>query len=85
MSDIGHGGALLSGAQIDNLGRALLTLAQEVWVLRDRQRVMEAALADQDIVLDLDRYQPGEDLKAALADERRQFVQTILKALTDGG
>ena len=72
---------LLAPEQIDDLGRAVLTLASELWVLTDRQILMEAALAERGIDLDLDRYQPSEALTAKLDAQRKQFIATLIETL----
>lgn len=67
----------------DRLGQALITLTKEVWVLRDRQRVLEAALEEAG-VLDravIDAYTPDAKLAEALAQERQQLIDDILHAL----
>lgn len=74
---------VLENVDVDRLGQALLTLTKELWVLRDRQRILEAALADAG-VLDtaaLEAYEPSDRLKAALSEERRQLIDTVLDAL----
>jgi hypothetical protein len=73
---------LLAANQIDDVGRAVLTLASEVWVLTDRQMVMEAALADRGIELDLDRYQLSPGLAAKLDAQRKQFIASLIETLT---
>jgi len=69
--------------QLDDLARAFLHLAREVWVLRDRQRIFEAALAERgiDVAEAIDRYQPSADLQRQLDAERAAFVRTLLGAL----
>ena len=66
------------------LGQALLTLAREVWVLRDRQRILEAVLEDKGLLEEalLDQYQPDEKLAAALREERQQYLDNLVNALT---
>ena len=72
---------VLAPEQSDDLGRAVLTLASELWVLTDRQILMEAALAERGIDLDLDRYQPSEALTAKLDAQRKQFIATLIETL----
>jgi len=69
---------------VDRLGQALLTLTKEVWVLRDRQRILEAALEDAGVLVGaaIESYEPSGKLKEALRQERRQLIDTILDTLT---
>jgi hypothetical protein len=75
---------LLSPADLDQLGQALITLTKELWVLKDRQLILEAALADAGIVAKevVDRYQPDEMLKEQLRAERQRLIDTIIDVLT---
>jgi len=74
----------LSTEDIDKLGEAIIALTKEVWVLRDRQRVLEAALSEAGVLEAgaLDAFQPDEALQAQLAGERTELVDTVLSALT---
>ncbi len=74
---------ILTADDVDRLGQALLTLTQELWVLRDRQMVLEAALAEAGVLAPdaIDRHVPGAELAASLADERRRLLDTVLAAL----
>jgi hypothetical protein len=68
---------------IDRLGQALLTLTKEVWVLRDRQRILEAML-EQAGILDpsaLETFEPDAALADTLATERRALIERVLAAL----
>jgi hypothetical protein len=62
----------------------VLTLAKEVWTLRDRQIVLEAVLQEHgiDIAEAVERYQPAGAIKQRLADERRRFLADIVAALS---
>lgn len=74
---------VLNAEDIDRLGQALITLTKELWVLKDRQRILEAALADAGL-LDrevIDSYKPGEELSKTLATERRQLIDNMLDTL----
>ena len=72
--------------RVDDLGRAVFTLAREVWVLRDRQRILEQVLAERgvDVADAIDRYQPGPELQQRLDAERAAFVKELLGALAPG-
>ena len=58
---------------------ALLALARELWVVRDRQLALEALLAEKGVVLgdEVDRWQPDEARQAALDAECRALVQKL--------
>ena len=70
---------------VDRLGKALLTLASELWVLKDRQRVLEAVLAEKgiDVSTLLESYQPDAELTEALNNERAAFIERLLGSLED--
>ena len=74
---------VLRAEDLDRLGQAVLTLTKELWVLRERQRILEAALADAGVLAAdlLDTYQPSAELKDALREERRQLIDTVLDTL----
>ncbi len=68
---------------IDNLSQAILTLTQELWVVKDRQRVLEAALQRAGVIdpTDIDQYQPDPALTGLLETERQQLIENILSSL----
>ena len=73
---------ILPDARIDDLGEAILALTREIWVLTDRQAVLEAVLGRAGIdVAAIDTYQPDADMTARLADKRQQLIDNILVAL----
>ena len=71
---------------IDRLGNAFITMAQELWVLKDRQRVLERMLTDAGLLADdaVDSHQPDATLQAQLAAERERFIGALIAALTAG-
>lgn len=68
---------------IDRLGQALLTLTSELWVTRDRVRILEAALVNAGLLTAdaLDQLQPDTALQAELDAERARLIDTVLAAL----
>lgn len=74
----------LAPEDVDRLGQALITLTKELWVVKDRQRVLEAALAEAGIVTPeaLDAWQPDAALDAQLGTERRRLIDAIIEVLT---
>ncbi|MBL0923119.1 MAG: hypothetical protein IBJ12_01450 [Sphingomonadaceae bacterium] len=73
----------LSADNIDDLGRALLLLANEVAVLADRQKVLEAVLAERGIdVSDAVRdYQPSGKVAEDIASGHARLAKLIVDAL----
>jgi len=67
----------------DRATQLALTLAQELWVVKDRLILLEAALSSEGRVLSelLDRQQPDGALRAALESERQRFIAKVLAAL----
>lgn len=70
-------------ARIDKLTQALLHVAGELWVARDRHAVLERLLAERGVIDPslIDSYRPDEALSQRLAAERETFVSTILSYL----
>ncbi len=75
--------SLLTPAQLDNLGLAVISLAKELWIVKDRQLVAEAILQQRGLLADLDTFQPDADLAAKLAAERRRFMDDLMTALLE--
>jgi len=74
----------LGPADIERLGQALITLTKELWILKDRQRILEAALAEAGIVTReaIDAWQPDDALRDELGGERRRLIDGIIDVLT---
>ena len=78
---------VLHAAQLDDLGRALLLLARELWVTKDRLAVLEQVLGGhglnvEDAVRD---FQPDGAFATRLASERRDFAAALMAALVPEG
>lgn len=73
----------LQPEDLDRLGQALITLTQELWITRDRVRVLEAALAEAGVLPPdaVDELQPDDALAEALREERAQLIERVLGAL----
>ena len=71
--------AFFDNAAIDNLIAVTLELGAELWVVRDRLRVMEKLLAERGVLTPemLEQYQPAEAELAAAREERDAFVQRV--------
>jgi hypothetical protein len=71
----------LTPDQLDTLGMALIELAKEMWIMKDRQMVAEALLVEKGLLGDLDAYQPGPELAERIASERKRFLGAFTSAL----
>jgi hypothetical protein len=62
--------------------QAVAALAEELWIVRDRQRVLEAVLARHglDLTEEVDRFRPDAAMAKALDGERRAFITRVLQA-----
>lgn len=69
----------LKGDDVDKVGQALLTLAAELWAVKDRQFVTEAVLKARgiDISEEVDTFTPDPDLEATLAQERQALIKKL--------
>ena len=74
----------LTAADTDAVLRVALEVASELWVLRDRFVVLEELLEEHGSVSrnQLDTAQPGPEAKERLAQERQQFLDRLVAALT---
>jgi len=77
----------LKPADLDRLGQALLTLTKELWVVKDRVKVLEAALAEAGVIPPdaADSFQPDNTLSEALTAERIQLINSVLGSLEGNG
>lgn len=65
------------------LAEALITLTQELWVVADRQFIMEKILAERgiDISEEIDCYEPDEEFQKELNEKGRVVSARILNAM----
>ncbi len=70
----------LQPEDMDKLGQALLTLASELWAVKDRQFVTEAVLKAKgiDISEEIDTFVPDPELEAKLSEERQALVKKVV-------
>jgi len=75
---------ILADADLDGVGRAVMTLCQELWVMKDRMIVLEAILEDNGITASkaIDEFQPDEALQEKLNKEGRHLVERVISALS---
>lgn len=73
----------LHPGQLDHLGKALLLLARELWVTRDRLAVLEAVLESRGVAVSdaIRDFQPDGALAERLAAERDAFVRALVATL----
>ena len=78
---------ILTDTDIDGVGRAVMTLCHELWVVKDRMAVLEAVLAENGIDASkaVDAYQPDAALQEKLNQDGRELVERILAALNGTG
>jgi hypothetical protein len=69
---------------VDKVGQALMTLAKELWIVKDRQMVTEAVLAKRgiDIGEAVSTFMPDAALEAKLAAAREGLVKKLMQDLT---
>jgi len=69
--------------QIDNLGRAVISLTREICVLTDRLAVTEAVLAARglDIADAVDTHQPDAALQGRIDQQVNRIITEILGTL----
>lgn len=65
------------------LFQVLMNTLQELWVLKDRQIILERVLEDSGINVAeaVERLQPDTELAAELDAERQRFLDTVLEPL----
>lgn len=65
------------------LAEALLTLTQELWILTDRQMILEVVLARHglDISEEIESFEPDEALQAKLNEKCQLISRRIVNAM----
>lgn len=73
---------ILPAARIDDVAEAVLALTRELWVLTDRQMMLEALLTSHGIdVSGLDAMEPDAQMQARLTARRQVLLDNVLTAL----
>ncbi len=72
----------LSEHNIDDLGRMLLALLSEVWIMRDRMAITEDLLFQKTGIssAEIDDYLPTPDFAAKMEALRSRFVANVVGA-----
>jgi len=70
----------------DPLYQVVFNLTRELWVVKDRQLVLEEALKEAgiDAAALVDQYQPGDELKERLDTERQQLLDRVFLPMQSG-
>ena len=70
-----------SSADKEAMFEILMNTVQELWVIKDRQAILEKVLEERgiDVTDTVERYQPDAEFEKALAAERQRFLAGILK------
>jgi len=74
----------LRAEDLDRLGQAIITLAKELWVVKDRVRILEATLAGAGVIPPdaVDQFQPNAELGESLSADRALLIEQVLGALS---
>lgn len=72
----------LTEHNVDDLGRMLLALLSEVWIMRDRMAITEELLLQKAGIssAEIDDYLPSPELAAKLGALRERFVMNVVGA-----
>jgi hypothetical protein len=73
-----------SAVRADRATQLALTLARELWVVKDRLLVLEAVLASEGFAglsARIDAFQPDEATRAAIDAERKRFIGEVTASL----
>ena len=73
----------LTPDQIGDVGQAVLTLARELWIVKDRLRVLEAVLDERGLEVHeaVERHQPDPALEQELAEAGKELAGRVVDAL----
>lgn len=66
-----------------DLGEAFISLAQELWVTKDRLAMLEAYFVNQGTLAPgaINTFQPDDSVVQELSEERKRFLQSTLRSL----
>lgn len=72
----------LETKELDAIVRMNTELLSELWILRDRVTVLEALLAQKNVVqrTEIDRFVPAGELATELETERAKLVERVVGA-----
>lgn len=77
--------AYLGSDRLDDIARMLTEVASELWILKDRNMVLEALLAEAGVTTPaaVESYQPDAETAQRIAAERNAFTGRIFGAVLD--
>ncbi len=77
---------IAAGAGEERWVPALLSLARELWVLKDRQRIVEERLAARGVLVpaEIEAWQPTPEQQARIDRECRAFVDRLMTEIVPG-
>jgi hypothetical protein len=83
MADTTPQRTILAPGSLDRVADAVLALTREVWVMRDRQMVLEEILASHgiDAAAAIDRFTPDQAFQSRLDAERDCLIEAVARAL----
>lgn len=75
----------LGSDRLDDLGRMIAELTSELWILKDRNMVLEKLLDESGVLAteSIDRYVPDSATAAAITAERNALTARIFGAVFD--
>lgn len=81
--DVPNRPAYLGSDRLDDLARMLTEVASELWILKDRNMVLEKLLDEAGVLTpaSIDAYVPDSATAAQIAAERSAFTARILGAV----
>ena len=73
----------LKPSQLDNVGRAVVTLMREVAVLTDRLAVLEDILEQNNVIVshDIETHQPSDACQERASDSISRMVQSVMDTI----
>jgi hypothetical protein len=69
--------------RIDDLANAYVSVLGELWIMKDRQAVLEQVLARHGIAApeQIEKFEPSGEFKAQLDAERQSWIRRMVGAL----
>ena len=77
----------LAKRRVEDLAQAYVSLVSELWIIKDRQLVLEQVLAENGIAAPekVEHYEPKGEFKTRLDSERREWIRRMVGALFPHG
>ena len=76
----------LNRQRIEDIGQGFVTLAGELWVVKDRLAVLEKLLDKHGIpTSEVEKFEPDGDFKEQLAAERNAYIHRVIASLFPRG